>query len=134
MLIVPIVEYGFPVETLSTVTIDSVSTGKPYSTMGTINIGQLIYIDRSYRISTFPGAPSNWTLIRTAEDDKAVTADTHLKFTVTGQSFVWLLYDTRAVTLPTWAQTQFGTTPVVTMNFAGQNVRLGFFGPLSLPT
>lgn len=79
------------------VTLNSVSTGKPYS-VAAANAGALYYIDRSYTIGSTPSG----TLIRTSNDDKNVSATSHLTFTLNGAATVLVAYDKRATTAPAW--------------------------------
>ncbi len=83
------------------ITIDYVSTGKAYS-VSTAKAGALYYIDRSYTISSLSSVLNNQGMIRTANDDKGVTAGVHLKFTVNQSASVYVCYDKRATTLPGW--------------------------------
>jgi hypothetical protein len=83
------------------VTITYVSTGKPYS-LGTANIGALVYIDRSYTITNVSQTLGGGILIRTANDDKNVTAANYLSFTVSQSATVYVCYDSRIGTLPAW--------------------------------
>ncbi len=85
------------------VTIDSVSTGRPYS-LGTARPGALYYIDRSYTIASLSAALDGGVLLRTANDDKRVTASSHLAFTVSGSATVYVGYDKRGTAIPSWLQ------------------------------
>jgi hypothetical protein len=119
-----------PVDPLAappTVTLDFVSTGKPYSLMAPVS-GCLPWIDRSYVMGSWPGVAGQFTLIRTAEDDKDLTTLNHMQVTVTGDSYIHILYDMRKTALPDWMITGgWSTTPVTTLAFPGQNVTMGFF-------
>ncbi len=84
-----------------TVTIDWVSTGRPYS-LSTSKGGALYYIDRSYTISSLPSNLDNQPMIRTANDDKYVTTTPHLKFSVNQPAVIFVGYDKRATALPAW--------------------------------
>ncbi len=83
------------------VTVDSVSTGKPYS-LATAKVGALPYIDRSYTVTSLSAALADGRLIRTANDDKYVTANPHLRFTVSAAAVVYVCYDQRGSPFPTW--------------------------------
>jgi polygalacturonase len=83
------------------VKITYVSTGKPYS-LGTAVLGALVYIDRSYTITSIGQTLGGKTLIRTANDDKWVTTPDHLTFTVNQPATVYVLYDKRIGTVPAW--------------------------------
>jgi hypothetical protein len=91
------------------VRIDFVSTGKPYST-ATARAGALYYVDRSYTIGTIGAALNNGVLLRTANDDKYVTASPHLKFTVSAGATVYVAYDKRATRAPSWLQSGWTIT------------------------
>ncbi len=87
--------------TAPAVTIDFVSTGRPYS-LSTAQAGALYYLDRSYTIRSLSSSLNGGKLIRTANDDKLVTASPHLKFTVSQPATVYVCYDARAAKFPTW--------------------------------
>jgi len=91
------------------VRIDFVSTGRPYST-ATARAGALPYIDRSYTVGSLSSALNNGVLIRTANDDKYVPASTHLTITVTASANLYVAYDKRATTSPTWLQSGWTLT------------------------
>jgi len=117
-----------PLATAPTVTIDSVSTGKPYST-APLTSNSLPWIDRSYRFNGTPASLPVFTLIRTAEDDKAVTTLNHLKITVAVASTVYVVYDNRATSLPDWVTADYPMIPVATQTFVGQSgVTFSFHG------
>jgi hypothetical protein len=83
------------------VTINSVSTGKAYDTM-TAQAGVAYYIDRAYAITSLSANLQGGTLIRTANDDKAVNAANYLTFTLSAPATVYVVYDARATSLPAW--------------------------------
>ncbi len=83
------------------VTVDSVSTGRPYS-LSTAKAGALYYVDRSYTIAALGAALDGAVLLRTANDDKNVPAAVHLRFTVTGPAALYVCYDKRATKNPSW--------------------------------
>lgn len=93
-----------------TVTIDQVSTGKAYA-VSTAQLGAVYYIDRSYTITSLSAALNGGKLIRAANDDKNVTTANHLTFTASGPATVYVGYDKRATTLPSWLSD--GTWPAV---------------------
>jgi hypothetical protein len=97
----PVLRITYTASTSFTVTIDSVSTGKPYS-LGTAQAGALYYIDRSYTLTSLSAALNGGRMIRAANDDKTVTASSHLTFTVSAPATVYVGFDTRAATVPSW--------------------------------
>ncbi len=103
-----------------TVTVDFVSTGRSYST-STARAGALYYIDRSYTIGSLGAALANGVLLRTANDDKAVAASAHLRFTVSASATIHVGYDKRASTNPAWLNdgTWTATSEVLTVSDAG---------------
>jgi PKD repeat protein len=92
-----------------TVTVDSVSTGRPYST-AVAKSGALTYIDRSYTIGTIGATLQNAVLLRTANDDKYVSVSNHLTFTVSGPADVYVAYDKRATSSPLWLRSGWTVT------------------------
>ncbi len=102
---------------LPTVTLDFVSTGKPYS-LAPSAPDSLAFIDRSYRLL---GSPAfGLIILRQAEDDKAVTTTEHIKITVPASTFVYIAYDARATTVPDWLSTGWAPYPF-TETFVGQS-------------
>jgi len=106
-----------PLAAAPTATLDFVSTGKPYS-FATMTSNSLAYIDRSYRVLGSPASPLMF--LRTAEDDKAVTADEHIKITVPPGTFVYIAYDSRAASLPNWLIAGWVSIPFSEV-FSGQS-------------
>ncbi|MBI2100713.1 MAG: right-handed parallel beta-helix repeat-containing protein [Candidatus Vogelbacteria bacterium] len=76
------------------------STGK-IPQIGTLNLGQLLYTDRTYTFTSVPAAYQNKTYIRTANDDKSVTASNYLTFTVSAPADVYVVYDNN-LSAPAW--------------------------------
>lgn len=106
-----------PLAPAPTVTLDFVSTGKPYS-LAPSATDSLAFIDRSYRLNNSPAF--GLIILRQAEDDKDVTADTHIKITVPAGTTVYIAFDTRATTPPTWLTNGFNPYPPFTEQFVGQ--------------
>mgnify|MGYP000648687425 CR=1 FL=1 len=85
------------------VAVTYVSTVKPYS-LATAKAGALPYIDRSYGITALPPALNGGVLVRTANDDKAVTTSSHLTLRLGKTATVYVVYDKKG-TLPGWLAT-----------------------------
>jgi hypothetical protein len=92
------------------VEIDYVSTGKAY-TLGKAQVGVKPYIDSTVTISSVSKELKNGILIQTALADKSVTAQTHLKLHFNEAAVVYVAYDKRATTLPTWLKTGWTAMP-----------------------
>jgi hypothetical protein len=60
------------------------------------------YVDRSFVFTSVPPAFHNWLLIRTANEDKSVTAASAISFTLSAMTTVAIAYDRRATSLPGW--------------------------------
>ena len=78
-----------------------VSNGKKYQ-KDVLTTGKPAYTDREYTFTNIPAVLEGQELIRTANDDKDVTADDFLTFTLTSDAIVYVLYDMRSITLPEW--------------------------------
>jgi hypothetical protein len=83
------------------VSIDSVSTGRPYS-LASAEAGALVYIDRSYTVTDIHVDLEGGVLVRTANNDKYVKAPEHLKLMVGRQAVISVCYDRRWTVLPDW--------------------------------
>jgi hypothetical protein len=81
--------------------IDAVSSGEVYSRTTAAN-GQMVYIDRAYTLSGLPPDISGGTLIRTRNDDDAVTANPHLRFTLSTAAEVHVAWSTAATATASW--------------------------------
>jgi hypothetical protein len=92
----------FPAPSTGTfsVAVQSVSSGRAYAVTAA-QTGAVYYIDRSYTISSLSAGLSGGRLIRTANDDKALTAPSHLTFTVSAAATVYVGYDKRGGA-PSW--------------------------------
>ena len=94
------------------VKVDFVSTGKAYTSNATAETNALPYVDRSYVITSISAGPSGGVLVRTANDDKAVTAAAHLKLSVNRSAVLYVVYHEIATKNPTWLND--GTWTIVT--------------------
>ncbi|MCF8038225.1 MAG: fibronectin type III domain-containing protein [Desulfohalobiaceae bacterium] len=70
------------------------------------------YNDRTYTLLTLPQSMTdgNEQLIVTSNDDKDETSETFLEFTLSNQATVYVAFDSRAASLPTWLETGFTPT------------------------
>ena len=67
--------------------------------------GDGYYIDRDYTITNIPTDYQNLLWIKTANDDKTTTGDSHITFTADKDIKVYIAYDQRFTTTPSWLST-----------------------------
>ncbi|MEP6654984.1 MAG: hypothetical protein ABJA82_16595, partial [Myxococcales bacterium] len=91
------------------VTVNSVSTRKPYAPASAVP-GAAYYIDRGFKIGSLSAALNGGTLIKTANDDKNVTATNHLRFTPAAAATVYVGLDRRTTRLPAWLDSTWRLT------------------------
>jgi hypothetical protein len=65
-------------------------------------VGKAAYSDRGYTYTSVPASIASFPFIRTANDDKNVTLSEFLYFDLGAPADVFVVYDSRATTLPTW--------------------------------
>jgi hypothetical protein len=94
---------------VSVVDIESVSTGKPYATVEA-KAGARAHIDREYTVNGISAGLSGGVLVQTANDDKGVNAANHLVILVNKAAAVYVAYDNRAGSRPTWLNTDWAAT------------------------
>jgi hypothetical protein len=91
----------------------TVSTGKAYVTAN-LRGGDFYYIDRTnpgqHVLVDVPAAYECSQWIKTANDDKSVSATSHLGFTLSQASSVFVGFDTRSASEPPWLATGFTPT------------------------
>ena len=91
----------------------TVSTGKAYVTAN-LRGGDFYYIDRTtpgqHTLVDVPAAYECSQWIKTANDDKSVSSTSHLGFTLSQPSSVFVGFDTRSATEPPWLATGFTET------------------------
>jgi len=72
-----------------------------------------VFIDRAYMIQALPDMLLNQLRIVTANNDKGNTSDPFFSFTVNQYVNVYVAYDRRLTSLPTWLQSWTATAAVV---------------------
>ncbi|WP_345161065.1 InlB B-repeat-containing protein [Pontibacter saemangeumensis] len=90
-----------PVQTSGLVSNLAATTGRSYI-LADLVVGALHYTDRTYKITSVPASLDKAKLIRTANDDKRNTSSSLLSFTLSQQATVYIAYDPRATSLPSW--------------------------------
>jgi hypothetical protein len=95
-----------------------------------LSIGSEYYLDRTYTITSQPSGFQDYTAILTKNNDKYVSDDQHIIFNIAQDATVYVAYDSRASSLPTWMQSftstgsSVGTTDV-TLNLYEKDFSAG---------
>jgi hypothetical protein len=97
---VPVTTPPVPVALITNIT---ATTGKKYQ-LSKLTTGAVYYIDRTYNITSAPSYLVNAPLIQTANDDKINKSSSLISFNLNRATTVYVAYDPRATTLPTWLQ------------------------------
>jgi hypothetical protein len=93
----------------------TVASGKPYQVMdGGLASGAPLFIDRNFTFKSIPGSVNDSTYMKTANDDKGRTDTSFLSFQVNKDATVYVAYDHRATSLPSWLKTWNGTGESIT--------------------
>jgi DNA-binding beta-propeller fold protein YncE len=67
-----------------------------------MTVGESVFVDRNYTFTHIPAVLEGQEFIRTANDDKDVTTEDFLTFTLTEDATVYVLYDMRSINAPEW--------------------------------
>jgi hypothetical protein len=88
--------------------------------------GAVMYLDRTYTLTTVPSIVNNQTWIQTANNDKAVLpgSSNFMSFTVTQSAKVYVAHDSHITVRPTWLTQNFMDTGV---EVTSQQSSLGHF-------
>ena len=90
-----------PAEAAALVTNVSANSGKSYAVTD-LAAGKLMYTDRSYKITSVPSVLAGASLVQTSNDDKWSTSTSLLSFDLSQQSTIYVAYDPRGTSLPSW--------------------------------
>ncbi|TSD63825.1 hypothetical protein FFF34_014745 [Inquilinus sp. KBS0705] len=99
-VVVPVTEPSPAVALVSGLT--GYSIAKPQTTA--LATGSTYYTDRTYQIKDIPSYLANALLIKTANDEKASKLNSYVSFNINRAATVYIAYDPRATTLPSWLQ------------------------------
>lgn len=91
-----------PVPTSDVITSVSSTGNGSYARGSSLSTGDKYYTDRSYSISSLPSYLSGAEFIKTANDDKNSTSTNFLSFTLSRSAEVYVIYDSRANSVPSW--------------------------------
>ncbi len=99
------------------------STGNgSYVKASSLSTGDRYYTDRSYSISSLPSYLSGAEYIKTANNDKASSNANFLSFTLSQSAEVYVIYDSRATSLPSWLTSYTKKSEIVATNDVPMNV------------
>lgn len=89
---------------------------KPYQVVNGLSIGDLVYTDRAYTISSAPSLVVGQQYIKTANEDKLSTGNSFFSFMVNLPVTVYVAHDDRISQKPSWLSsfTNTGTNLVTT--------------------
>lgn len=99
----PVVPVTIPPVPVALVTNITAPTGRKYQ-LSKLTTGAAYYTDRTYNITSVPSYLVDAPFIQTANDDKISKSNSALTFTLNRATTVYIAYDPRATTLPTWLQ------------------------------
>lgn len=80
----------------------SVNSGAVYEVVPSLEVGQLVYVDRTYTFTGVPEYLQGAAYIKTANGDKRGVGDSFLSFDVNQDVTVYIGYDVRIIELPSW--------------------------------
>jgi hypothetical protein len=101
-----------------------------YGVAPSLQPGDEYYLDREYRLISIPYELSEGTeaWIRTKNKDKFNKTDSFLEFTISQPATVFIAYDSRATSLPTWLRNTFNSTP---LSIEVEDIDMPFFNVYS---
>ncbi|MEP6595153.1 MAG: choice-of-anchor D domain-containing protein [Ginsengibacter sp.] len=91
------------------------TSGRSY-VAGQLVVGTAVYSDRTYQATSVPVSLNNAPFIKTPNDDKSSTATSLLSFNLCQSATVYVAYDPRAASLPSWLSTWQKLTTQVGIN------------------
>ena len=83
---------------------------RPGYRVGTLSVGQRVYVDRDYVFTQVPEDLRGQAYISTANDDKTATGDSFLSFRISRECDVYVGYDSSIPTTPGWLSSWTRTT------------------------
>ncbi|WP_295718795.1 glycosyl hydrolase [Mucilaginibacter sp.] len=78
--------------------------------------GSAYYIDRNYAITGVPDSLANLDMIKTANADKSNASSSYMSFNLSQASTVYVAFDPRATSLPTWLKAWTKLKATVSLN------------------
>jgi len=89
-----------------------------------LTTGKTLYLDRDYTYTTIPAGHAGLDYLRTANDDKNVTVDNFIQFNVNRAVTVYIGYDERNASRPTWLEDWTDTGEALLSTDQGVGLRL----------
>ena len=90
----------------------------------TLSVGSEYYLDRTYEIGSQPAGFENHTAILTRNDDKYVSDSEHIILNLSSSATIYVAYDKRASSLPTWLESFTSTGDRV---YSNGDSSMGYF-------
>jgi len=91
-----------PLPLITDLVVNDQATARYWSIASNLQVGDQQYGDRAYAIVKMPAALAGSDWIRTSMDGKNFTGDVLLSFKVTADADVYIAYDDRVITKPSW--------------------------------
>jgi len=107
--------------------ISSLSPGSYQVVYDALNVGQLLYVDRTVEYASVPSAYQAKTFIKTANDDKHETGSSFMSFDINRDASVYVAHDDRLSTKPGWLTTDFTDTGDDLVDDSGESVHLSLY-------
>ncbi|MBN1479105.1 VCBS repeat-containing protein [candidate division KSB1 bacterium] len=84
---------------------------KPFHyTLGFLNVGDQYYTDRDFTITDIPQDLKGLLWIKTANEDQYSTSSSLIEYRLDQSARIYVAYDSRATSVPTWLSSQFNQT------------------------
>lgn len=104
--------------------------GYAETNMSHLEVGKPYYIDRNYVVTHVPRELTKSKMIMTSNNDRENTSTRYLTLQLTEAAFVYIAYDSRALSVPYWLSSKFTKTGLnvgVSENAENLNVWAGYF-------
>lgn len=105
----------------------SARSGRGYVDKDNLRSGAKVYTDRNYLYSLVPTELEGKTYIKTANADKFSTGDDFLSFSINKPATIYVGYDIRYKTRPSWLSQYIETGLLLKLETAAQDLALGLY-------
>ncbi|WP_221392227.1 T9SS type A sorting domain-containing protein [Dyadobacter sp. NIV53] len=94
----------FEVRVLPKLITNPVTAGGAVYSVANLGTGVPVYVDRNFTITSLPSFLKKASFIQTGNNTKNDIRASYLSFKLSEKSYIYVLYDPRATTLPAWLQ------------------------------